>query len=286
MRHLVFFATATAFLLPSAASAKESTTLKPSSNWNVDYGAQTCRLSRLFGEGDNRHLIYFEQWGPSSSFGFTASGKGLNRFRPSRPTYLQINDDQERVKVRPMIGNVEQVGKAIIFSNLGLADSKQASEEGSGDTNASIPQLDTQKAGEVRYIAFTQGSQKVLFETGDLDEAFKVLNQCSQSLITEWGLDLEQHKQRSRDVIWLNKTTVVRRITDIYPSSARNRGEQGIVRLRVIVDENGKVTECFIGKVTDKKSSNLLPVDPCSKQNLNPPSTRMESRCAPITKPA
>ncbi len=44
---------------------------------------------------------------------------------------------------------------------------------------------------------------------------------------------------------------VVRRIQDAYPSRARNRGEQGLVRMRVIVSPEGTVENCTIIKATE-----------------------------------
>ncbi len=50
---------------------------------------------------------------------------------------------------------------------------------------------------------------------------------------------------------WANRKMVVRRIGRLYPSTALRLGEQAIVRMRVMVDENGAVTDCHIVEATD-----------------------------------
>jgi TonB family protein len=245
------------------ARAQEPAALKPSSNWNVDYGEQNCRLARTFGKGEDRHAIFFEQWAPGNSFGFTAAGKGFRRFNRNSRTYLKLHDDHERLRVNPMIGDLNNVGKAIIFANLDLEESelplervlrnqlKPPTDDENSETAISraLPEI----LSQVKYMSFTQGSRAVTLQTGSLAEPFKVMRDCTFSLVGDWGLDVDQHKTMTRPVKWLNQKQIVRRVADAYPSSALSRGEQAIVRLRVIVDENGAVEECVIGKVTDAK---------------------------------
>jgi TonB family protein len=245
------------------AAAQEPAALKPSSNWNVDYGEEACQLARTFGEGEDRHVIFFRQWAPSNSFGFTAGGNGFRRFNRNRRTYLRLHDNHERLSVNPMIGELNTVGKAIIFSSLNLEESEPPIErvvrnqlkspKDEEQTQTASPLTPPDIFGQVKYMSFTQGSQTVKLQTGSLTEAFKVMRDCTFSLVGDWGLDVDQHKSMTKGVKWLNQKKIVRRIMAVYPNSALSRGEQAIVRLRVIIDENGKVEECVIGKVTTAK---------------------------------
>lgn len=61
-------------LAGQAAAADEPLVLKPTSNWQVDYAEDKCRLARKFGEGDTLTVVMFEQDGPSERFGMTFGG--------------------------------------------------------------------------------------------------------------------------------------------------------------------------------------------------------------------
>ena len=87
-------------------------------------------------------------------------------------------------------------------------------------------------------------------DTGPLGEAFAVLNQCTKDLLQEWGLDAEKHETATRLPKWKNEKSIAARIGRAYPTSALNRGEQGIFRMRVMIDENGRVTDCVIDEAT------------------------------------
>ena len=57
MRRAAFALAAIATVTSPAAAAADPVVLKPSSPWNVDFAETKCRLARLFGEGDDRHLL-------------------------------------------------------------------------------------------------------------------------------------------------------------------------------------------------------------------------------------
>ena len=50
--------------------------------------------------------------------------------------------------------------------------------------------------------------------------------------------------------VWSNESAIVRRIVDEYPDDALRSGEQGIFRMRVIVEEDGTVSDCHLEKST------------------------------------
>lgn len=243
-------AIAAAFLAPGASAKRID--LEPSSKWNVDFGVEKCRLARYFGEGEDRHLLMFDQYAPSVGFGMTVSGPALERFQSRKRTSLSFSPDQEPRRTEPHAGKVEGVGGAVIYSYLGLASGTGTEEP--VQPAASLPQLDPAQGDEIAYIRLAQGGRDVLLNTGPLGETFKVLNLCTQQLVKDWGLDPQKHLTAQRQVRWLNQEGVVRRIQSDYPRAALSRGEQGIMRMRVMVDETGAVTDCAILEATRVES--------------------------------
>lgn len=268
MRIFVFaaLAAATSVFNAPALSAKTSakpTVLEPGSTWNVDFAPEKCRLARLFGEDGDRHLLFFEQYWPSESFGMTASGSAFDRFeshrrqsRSSRSgpqrrnTYISFLPEQELIPSQPFIGSVAGFGPALIYSRLHPEEGTDSEDE----EYTSLPQLDPALGDKVRSITLEQRGKTVTYRTGPLGQAFKVLNQCTQSLIADWGLDPRKHVNARQLPRWENKRAITRRIQSNYPGRALLSGEQGIMRMRVIVDEKGMVEKCSIVSATETDS--------------------------------
>jgi TonB family protein len=237
-----------AMLAPSVSAKRVD--LEPSGKWNVDFGIEKCRLARYFGEGDDRHLLMFDQYGPSEGFGMTASGPAFERFQSRKRTSLSFAADGEAMRTEPYAGSVDGVGGAVIYSYLSLASGTEELD----NPAAQLPQLDPELGDEVAYVRLTQGGRDILLNTGPLGEAFKILNLCTQQLVKDWGLDPDKHLTAQRQVRWLNQEDVVRRIQSDYPRAALFKGEQGIMRMRVMVDETGAVTDCAILEATRVES--------------------------------
>lgn len=247
MRFWVHAALASTALLGISTVAQAETVpvvLEPSSPWNVDFAPTSCRLSRVFGGEGDRHLLFFEQHYPSSLSGVTAAGPAFDRFRGGARTYVSTSDAQEPFRTKPYAGDIAQIGRGLIYSSLRLEYRESQSETPGG----ALPQLDTEFAGTVDYVSLRQGRREVRFKTGQLDEAFAVLNSCTQDMVRDWGLDVDQHLTATRRPQWTNQNSVTRRIQSAAASGLDRRG---ILRLRVIVDEEGKVEQCKIDTATD-----------------------------------
>ncbi|GMN02403.1 energy transducer TonB [Erythrobacter sp. MTPC3] len=237
---------ALAISVPAALSAKE-TVLKQSSPWNVDFAPEKCRLAAFYGEEDNRHLLFFEQHFPGEKAGMSVAGPAFKRFQSRKNTALQFFAAQKPLTTKPFTGDMGELGPAVIYSSVNLSTGTETRED---KTPTSLPQLDTEFAKQVEYVSLTQRGTEIRLETGPLAEAFKVLNTCTQDMVTSWGLDLDQHLSAQEMPKWTNEKQVARRIARTYPSQALNRGEQAILRMRVIVDETGKVADCVIDDAT------------------------------------
>lgn len=254
MRHALFFPLAAlAVLHPAGALSAKPVEIAPSSQWNVDFGADKCRLARMFGEGDNRHIVFFEQYGPANDFGMTVAGPAFRKYRSKERTELRFSEGQEARSGEPFTGTVEGVGEGVIYSSVSLGLDGAEAALADEATNR-LPQLYTAEAAQVEFVGLRQRGDEVRLMTGPLDDAFAVLNQCTQSLVGDWGLDVEAHLSATRLPRWINVEAVSRRIVRDYPTRAVYAGEQGIMRMRVIVDTKGEVEECIILKATKTDS--------------------------------
>lgn len=230
------------------ASAKE-VVLEPSSPWNVDYGEERCRLARLFGEGKDKTILYMDQWGPDRKFGLTAAGPAFKGFASRRNTRITLFDGQEPYETEPYTGDVEGYGRAIIHTAFSL-DTGTGYDSEAGEPQYGLPQIETAIAGQAHYVAFRQGGRAVRLNTGRLDQAFQVLNQCSHQRLLDWGLDLERQLTLRQMPFWKNERAIAKKIMSSYPKRALRERESAILRMRLLIDEQGRITDCRLYEST------------------------------------
>lgn len=243
-----------ALLLPSPACA-EPLSLEPSGHWNVHYGEDVCLLYREFGEGKNKHLLTVRQYWPAPQVGMTVAGPKFGKFRSRERTAVRFLPDKPAFDTRPFAGTAEGYGPAVIFSSIDIASGEPIPDNSDEpDGPDAIGQLDLSGADEVRFVELRQGARIVRLETGPLTAAFKVMNDCTFSLIKDWGLDAERLRTAQSGPRWINQASLTRKIAARYPGSALLAGEQGIMRMRVIVDSQGNVEECVMQKATNTKT--------------------------------
>lgn len=242
---LALAALSTALAMPLQAA--EPVVLKPYGPWNVDFGDDACRLQRLFGSPEDKHVLVFQQYTPSDRAGLTMAGSAFTKFRNPERVALRFYEGQTPLRATAFAGEFGDTGDALIFSNVSLTE-PAPQKTGESKSDKPFTQMDVALGNTVRFVAVQQGTREVRFETGALDKAFEVLNRCTLDLLTKMGLDAQKHATMTREARWLNQQALVRRIASQYPGAAR--GEQGIMRMRVIVGVDGKVEDCRILKAT------------------------------------
>ena len=254
MRSTFFALNALAVMLaavPVRAEPAAPLVLKPSSPWNVDYAPDSCRLVRLFGEGKDQHYLAFQQYSPAKVFGLTIAGPGFKKFRSLEKTMINFHEAQAPRESLPFTGTIGEFGPGVIYVNFGIEEEPEQPEADPPKApGPGVPALDLEQGKQVQFVTLRQGKHEVRLETGRLDQAFAVLNQCTLDLVRDWGLDPERHVTAQTRPFWNNQDVIVRRIQREYPAEAARIGEQGIMRMRVIVSAEGTVESCKILKST------------------------------------
>lgn len=253
---LVLAAGSIGIAAPTLADDKNTlVVLEPSSAWSVDFGEQKCRLARAFTNGENTHLLFLEQGGPDSSFGFVVMGSSFDRFkRPSRVSTqfgeLEPIDDRE-----PFLGTTEGAGASLIYSSMTFSEPPGAdSGQAAATPRVGLPRIDETEAAKINSITIRQGNRAVRFATGNLGDPIKVMNECTLNFVESWGLDRADHETMSRRPNWTNVQALARKLQQSYPSAALRKGESGIFRLRVIVEADGSISDCVVNNATITES--------------------------------
>lgn len=239
-------------LVEGAADNDKIVLLQPISPWNIDFAENRCRLSRVFGSEDDMHLLFFEQAAPQGAFGLTVAGSEVRRFQRNRNLFVGMERDEPMKEIeRVGIGDVDQVGPAVIISSFTINPEGFVDMVNEDEVQALRKAgIDLTEAETVDRLVFQRGGRVLSFETGNMMAPFQALNVCTGDLLRDWGLDQARHESY-RLPVWTNQSAIVRRIVDDYPDPALRRGEQGIFRMRVIVETDGTVSDCHLEKSTE-----------------------------------
>lgn len=101
MRRACLAVLVAASLATQPAWAAEPFVLKSGGPWNVDFAAESCRLARVFGEGENKHYLAFTQYWPGEATGLTIAGPAFKRFRSLAGTDLRFSRRRSRCEPPP-----------------------------------------------------------------------------------------------------------------------------------------------------------------------------------------
>ncbi|MGN6495720.1 MAG: energy transducer TonB [Tsuneonella sp.] len=229
--------------------------LEPSSNWNVNYDEDSCRLARLFGSGDNEVLFYVDRYEPSDNLLLVVAGKPLTG-GPQTRALLRFGPTGEQQRRPVQVGAVGKYSPAGVTPPIRLAGPVQ--EQGSGSASSPVrPKTRDQIAAE--ELAFAKGvtwlsvsefsSRDLVLELGDMAAPIAALQTCTRELVTHWGIDAEGNGSLTRPAgpkgnpaEWFSSND--------YPTEMLREGMEGLVQFRVMVDQNGKPTGCHIQKST------------------------------------
>lgn len=245
------FGLGTGALSTAAMAQSDPVVLKPSSPWNVDYGATKCRLARTFGEGRDRHALLLDQHYPGSGAGLTIAGRSFRKFRNLEETQIAFGTGLASQTGEPFLGELGRMKHALVFSSVSFGNGETG---GAGETPAStvagVRELNTAIGAKIDHLSVTQGRRTVRLETGSLAKAFEALNACTRNMVTSWGFDVEKQMSVATPPVFKNMERTAKRIQESYPSRALTRGESAIVRLRVTIDEKGEMENCVLNEAT------------------------------------
>ena len=96
-------------------------------------------------------------------------------------------------------------------------------------------------------------TQSHVLMTGPMGDVFKVLDDCTYDLVEHLGLDATASRNRlSKPVIDEAASLIIRRgMQTTYPAARSSRGQMAILRVRLIVETDGKVGDCLVIETTN-----------------------------------
>ena len=226
------------------AAREDAVILQPRGAWTLDMREGKCRLARWFGSEDDPHLLVIEQTAPHHNFSLMLGGSNLlGLSNASELHYGMERNERMKRRTRFATADLEDVGPAIILATVDIGPAR--SREGPHAAGVYIPEAATIDRGVLESTW-----RAISFETGSMERPFTALNACTTNLLSEWGLDADQHQAYIAPKL-LEDEVVFDRIKRRYPGTSRRRGEQGILHVRLIVEADGSPSGCVIESASD-----------------------------------
>ncbi|MFN4038713.1 MAG: TonB family protein [Erythrobacter sp.] len=249
-KHSVLAAFTIAGLAAAPAQAKDPVVLAPLGDWELaEPTPDACIAVRLFGSGDAAHVLRLEQNWPGSGAEFWVAGPSFERFMSYEKIAFRLQDGGKARTLRPLTGMLPGFGKTIIttLSNNAIATSLGIARTSAAEQGAGLELLDTDAAEGVEFVGMKRGSDaEVRLASGGLEAAFAMLNTCALGLLEQWGLDPAKHLAASQPARLLNEREIVGRMRKSYAEAGLATGERGRIKVRLMIDEAGKVEECVM----------------------------------------
>ena len=241
---------------PFLVAASGPLRLQPSSRWVLDYAADSCKLSRAFGQDKDKTILQFESTAPGE-MSMIAIGKPLRTDLDEVPTKFVPTQD------KPFNGNPQRAtdhepallwSAVVLLPDLLLERLKQKAESEKPKRGVRPPPIDLRERAERRAArqAFAAAATEleigvrhrrpVILETGSLGEPIKMFDQCTRNSLRDWGVDPDLEDKIVRDV-WTADPGRWFSSSD-YPRDLLQQNKVSEVRVRLLVDASGNVTKC------------------------------------------
>ncbi|MCT2559898.1 energy transducer TonB [Tsuneonella sp. YG55] len=227
--------------------------LKPSTSWHLDYAETYCRLAREFGTDGHKTLFYLEQYEPGAGFAVLVAGHAIEAEKLRRPSVRFAPVGGAAVGDRLTPSTMETYGSGFLVSGMPLlAEDEGASRPADPGVRAAARKpVDPRDAAPITALEVLGGNTvKLRLLLGPMDRPVEAMNACTEELLTHWGIDVAQHRTRMQAPEpanypgdWLNASD--------YPKDLLQVGAQGLVWIRLNVDENGNPTACEVQQKTD-----------------------------------
>ncbi|MET0373824.1 MAG: energy transducer TonB [Rhizorhabdus sp.] len=220
--------------LAGTAAAADPVPLAPSSKWQMDYAPSECRLLRSFGEGKDRTTLQLGRLDVTDAIEMALAGPHV----PATDRELPVT-----------------VSTATVTQVPGIHARGFAAGRGTPGTLRFRPDVDLPVAlrGDVAAgrptrlgIRFVRG-YAVQLDLGGMQGPLAALDRCMDDLVTAWGLDPAEQRQRKSEPEPL--TDPIRWFKpDDYPASLNRSGVGAIVVIRLVVAVDGTVRDCAVAK--------------------------------------
>lgn len=228
---------------PISASAKNYD-LAPTSPWNMHYADDGCSLRRSFGSDDERVLLEMARFAPRTAFDIRLFSKIIRKATLSTNVSMTFGDSRNTTTLPAMPGALGDLPALFFRGWIGIPTPTDNAVAREGAELPPAMELDAAE-DSVQSASFQLQGKRINLQLGPMTGAMKAMRKCTADLVRSWGLD--PHVQERLQAGPVPKSGPGRWLSsEDYPSDSFMRGEQAIIKFRLLVDAAGHPTQCVI----------------------------------------
>lgn len=231
-------------VLSQPAIARAPTVLTPTSNWNLDYAEDKCRLIRRFGEGENQIELHFEQATQRPYYNVALFGKPVDK---TRGEVMEVAfGPAEGSSVRSYLkGDLASKTPFILMHGVHLAPVPDDAKQG----EFVVVDIGAEREKAIERLTLSKGLRRPLqLVLGSMNEPLEAMRACVVDLISELKLDEEGQAELVSKPTPTNVQKMARYIQEMYPARMLREEQGGAVSVQLIVDAQGAPTVCQIAQ--------------------------------------
>jgi TonB family protein len=210
----------------------------------MDYAPSECRLIRSFSEGNDQVTLQLSRLDVDDLLEMALAG-------PRMPATAGESDVAVSTSTVSQVPGMHASGYAAAKNLPGIIRFRP---------DRDLPNAlrsDVAANQQTRLSIKFARRYSVQLELGSMKEALSALDKCMNNLISTWGLDPVEQRQRASAPEPADDPVGWFRPKD-YPASLSRSGMGGIVVMRLIVGADGSVKDCDVAKAGgDKKFEDL-----------------------------
>ena len=228
---------------PAFAGEQKAVELKRVGKWQLDYNKDSCQLFARFGTGTDEIIARFVRYDPGNGFDLSLFGKpvGFNGDGRPKETSIAFGGNKE-LRVKALAGSSADNIPMLMFNSLRLDGWSAPNSNAAVVAPAIAPEFESAIKTITVKVPFGKRYRLV---SGELGSPMAAMRACTDDLVKSWGYDPAALKLLKQTPVPLTRPGNWLRSED-YPPGSLNGGHNGIVQVRVDVDENGGVAGCHI----------------------------------------
>lgn len=232
--------------LPATAADRASIRFEPSTPWNIDYDDDSCALRRNFAADGKTVKLEMRRFQPDGAMTFTVAAP-IGQFSEARPRLRILPDAKAHDAALATLARFGADSAGFTWlDDLAAADPAPLKTPAGAWDRLDRERRERSITGiELHAIA----DPPIVLATGELFKPMEAMRACTDELLNHWGIDAGAQKTLTRKVKAKNWGIVAKAVGRTYPKELLAKEQNGIVRVRFIVDENGKPKSCHIQRM-------------------------------------
>ncbi len=216
---------------PSLADQDDEPKYLPQGQWRLTTLADGCSIARDFERDGELVTFSIKRIHPRSAVQFAVIGAPILEGSGSLDAGFLPGAELQRFNrvASASIGDRD----GVVFAGRLFARPPEGEER--------------QEASEVTDFALVDPrGKRITLHTRAIDQAMNALDQCVTRKLLDFGLDMEAHDALTVHAKPDRISEWAKKIMRDYPATAVRNGHDGVVPMRLIVNEKGRVVHCHV----------------------------------------